>query len=110
METQFTLKKIENYFTFELNNQAGDTLLFGGEYTSKDEAEADIKAVQVGSLMSPQIAAAKTKDGSKFFVIKSSNGDILAKSALFDNTMEFDNTLHQVKDSACVASVVDQSE
>ncbi len=97
----------DRFFYFEFFGKQGDLLLMSGEYKSKADALQSIKDVQVGSLMSPQIAAGKTPDGGNFFVIKGQQGDILAKSVLFDSEMVFNNALHQVKDSACIAKTLD---
>ena len=69
-----------------------------------------IKEVKTGSLMSNQIAASKVPEGDTFFVIKDSVGAIIVKSVLFNSIMMFDNALHNVKDSACIAEIVDLTE
>jgi uncharacterized protein YegP (UPF0339 family) len=83
--------------------------MMSGEYEDKAEAEQAIKDVQVGSLMSEQIAASRVPGGETFFVIKDASGQILVKSILFDSGMVFDNALHQVKDNACIAEINDLS-
>jgi uncharacterized protein YegP (UPF0339 family) len=108
MPATFELKSNEEgQFYFQFLDGRGELLMMSGEYPNKEEAEKAIKDVQVGSLMSEQIAAGKVPAGDTFFVIKDSAGDILVKSVLFDSRMVFDNALHAVKDSACIAEIND---
>lgn len=108
MPASFELKTTEDgqyYFHF-LDNQ-GELLLMSGDYPDKQQAEQAIQDVKVGSLMSNQIAAGTVPAGDSFFVIKDASGDVLVKSILFNSRMVFDNALHTVKDSACIADVTD---
>ena len=108
MAAIFELQNNDNdQYVFNFLNGQGELLLMSGEYPDKQGAEQAIKAVKVGSLMSNQIAAGKVPDGSSFFVIKDTDGDVLVKSVLFDSEMVFDNALHTVKDNACVAEIRD---
>lgn len=107
MATSFELKSNDDgqfYFHF-MNGE--ELLLMSSDYQDKEQAEQAIKDVQVGSLMSEQIAASKVPDGDMFFVIKDTAGDILVKSVLFNTRMLFDNALHAVRDNACVAEITD---
>ena len=107
MATSFELKSNDDgqfYFHFK---KGGELLLMSSDYPDKEQAEQAIKDVQVGSLMSEQIAASKVPDGDMFFVIKDTAGDILVKSVLFNTRMLFDNALHAVRDNACVAEISD---
>ena len=110
MPATFLLKKNDdNDYFFNFVNGSGELLLISGDYGNKAEAEQAIKDVQVGSLVSEQIAAGKVAEGDLFFVIKDNTGDILVKSVLFDSRMTFDNALHAVKDNACIAEIQDQT-
>ena len=107
MATSFELKSNDDgqfYFHFM---KGEELLLMSSDYPDKQQAEQAIKDVQVGSLMSEQIAASKVPDGDMFFVIKDTAGDILVKSVLFNTRMLFDNALHAVRDNACVAEITD---
>jgi len=97
----------EIYFNFL--DQDGEVILISGNYPNKVLAEAAIKDLKLNSLMSQQLAAGKTPTGEQFFVVKGSDGDILVKSALYTSQMVMDNALHCVKDSVCVADVVDMT-
>lgn len=108
MPAIFELKSnTDNQFYFHFRDADGELLLMSGEYPDKAQAEQAIKDVKLGSLMSNQIAAGKVADGNTFFVIKDTVGDVLVKSILFDSRMVFDNALHTVKDSVCVAEIND---
>ncbi|TCK08553.1 DUF1508 domain-containing protein [Marinobacterium mangrovicola] len=108
MPATFELKTTtEQQFHFTLVGTDGIDLLIGGEYPSRQEAEQAISDVRTGSLMGHLIASGKVPAGDSFFVIKNSGGEIIAKSQLFSSQMDFDSTLHQVKDNACVAEITD---
>lgn len=108
MPTTFELKtNDDNQYYFHLLDDNGELLMMSGDYPDKEAAENAIKDVQVGSLMSDQIAAGQVADGNTFFVIKDQAGDVLVKSVLFDSRMLFDNALHAVKDNTCIAEVTD---
>jgi len=108
MPAIFELKtNSENAFYFHFINSKGELLMMSGEYPNKEDVEKIIEEVKVGSLMSDQIAAGKVPAGDSFFVIKDRDGDVLAKSVLFDSIMVLDNALHAVKDNACIAKVND---
>lgn len=108
MSAIFELKSnASQQFYFHLVDSNGNILLLSDEYPQKSEIEKAIADVRVGSLMSNQIAAGKTKSGETFFVIRDGSGQIIAKSLLFNSQMLFDNALHSVKDNACVAEVSD---
>lgn len=106
MAATFKITPLENsFYQFHLLDKQGQMLLMSAEYEDCKQAEEAIKEVRVGSLMSQQIAKGKTPDGGLFFVIKNNSGDVIAKSMLFDNEMQFDNALHNVKDNACIAEI-----
>lgn len=106
MEPYFEICTEDNgQFSFRFYNRGGELMLIGGEHEDATTAENTIKDVRVGTLMSTQIAVGKTPAGEMFFVIKDSSGQIVAKSVLFQNQMVFNNALHAVKDSACVAEI-----
>ncbi|TGD73516.1 DUF1508 domain-containing protein [Mangrovimicrobium sediminis] len=95
----------EGFFQFQLLDANGEMLLVSPEFENREFAESAIQDVRVGSLMSQNIAKAKTPQGEFFFLIKDSHGAIVAKSELFDNEMRFDNALHSVRENACVAEI-----
>lgn len=108
MPASFELKTNENdRFIFNLLDSDGELIMMSGEYPEKEAAKQAIKDVQVGSLMSEQIAAGQVAEGKPFFVIKDQGGDVLVKSILFDTRMMFDNALHTVKDNTCIAEITD---
>ena len=111
MPATFELKASDdNQYFFNFLNSKGELILISGDYDAKEEALQAIKEVRTGSLMSNQIAAGRVPDGETFFVIKDSTGAIIVKSVLYNSAMLFDNALHNVKDNACVAEIVDLTE
>jgi uncharacterized protein YegP (UPF0339 family) len=111
MPATFELKtNAENQYLFNYLNSKGELILLSGDYGNKEAALQAIKEVRTGSLMSNQIAASRVPEGDTFFVIKDAAGDIIVKSVLYSSAMLFDNALHNVKDNACIAEVVDLTE
>ncbi len=110
MASSFVLKKSETGdIFFNFLNKEGEVVLISGNFNDKTQAEAAIKEVRTASLMSQQLAAGKTPDGEQFFVLKSGDGNILVKSALYSSQMVMDNALHCVKDNACIAEITDMT-
>ncbi len=108
MPANFQLRQNDQQqYYFHLVDSAGELVLMSGDYDAKDQAMQAIKDVKVGTLTANQIAAGKVPAGETFFVIKDTQGDILAKSVLFDDRMHFDHALHLVKDDTCVAEIQD---
>lgn len=106
MSFVFSIKNSDSTnYCFELLDSDQQVLLISGDFDTPVAAEACIAQVKVGSLMGHQIAAGKTSNGEMFFVIKNEHGQIIAKSLLFTQQMDFDNALHQVKDNACIAEI-----
>lgn len=106
MTATFTITAAEDGgFQFHLMDDNGSALLIGAESDSRDDAEKTIQDVRVGSLMSQQIAKGQTPDSQYFFLIKDSLGNVIAKSDLFADEMEFNNALNRVKETACIAEV-----
>lgn len=97
-------------YCFELVDSENQVYLLSGDFNSVESAEACISEVKLGSLMGHQIAAGKTSNGEMFFVIKNQDGQIIAKSPLYHQQMDFDNALHQVKDNACIADIESELE
>ncbi|MYM63031.1 DUF1508 domain-containing protein [Pseudomaricurvus sp. HS19] len=95
----------DSQFQFEFVNTQGEVLLTSPEFTSQSDAEKAIQDVRVGSLMSQLIAKSTTADGEHFFIIKDNSGAPVARSMLFDNEMRFNNALHSVRESACIAGI-----
>lgn len=97
----------QDHYFFHLVDDQDALVLMSGDYDHKDEAMQAIKDVKVGSLTANQIAAGKVPAGETFFVITDQHGDILVKSVLFNDRMDFDHALHLVKDNTCVAAIQD---
>lgn len=106
MAAAFKLTTVDDgFYQFSFFNGQGEQILVSPEFESQLLAEQAIQAVRVGSLMSQQIARGQTPDGDWFFMISDGDGQVIAKSKLFNNEMTFDNALHNVRENACVAEV-----
>lgn len=102
----FQVSTVEDgYFQFSYINSQGESVLTSPEFETQDRVEQAIQDVRVGSLMSQQIAKGKTPEGGFFFLIRDSQGQVVARSILFETEMTFDNALHNVRENACVAGV-----
>ena len=71
MSARFLMTSDEtNRFFVNLVDAKGELLLIGGTYSGRDEAEAAVKEIRVGTLMSNQIGASKTPAGIPFSILK----------------------------------------
>lgn len=95
----------DGYYQFSFLNGQGEPVLTSPEFENRSMVEKAIQDVRVGTLMSQQIAKGKTAGGEWFFMIKDGDGEVIAKSMLFDSEMTFDNALHNVRENACVAEL-----
>ena len=95
----------QGFFQFEFFDNQGARIFFSPAFQEKALADQAIQEVRVGSMMSQFISKGKTPEGCFFFLINNQSGDTVAKSVLFDNEMHFNNALHHVRDSACIAEV-----
>lgn len=106
MTHEFQISTVaDGYFQFTFVNGTGERVLSSPEFETRELVEEAVQAVRLGSLMSQQIAKGKTPEGSWFFLIKDSGGEVIAKSGLYSNEMSFDNALHNVRENACVAAM-----
>lgn len=90
---------------FEFVNTQGEHVLFSNPFADKTSIEKAIQDVRVGSMMSQFIAKGKSPEGEFYFIVKDTSGTELAKSVGFSNEMQFDNALHNFRDSACIAEI-----
>lgn len=108
MSISFELKSnAGGSFFFTGLDAKGERLLSSAQFASKEEAERAIQDVRVGSMMSQNISVGDDSEGGKYFAIKNMAGQILVKSILFDSDMVFNNALHSVRESACIAELND---
>ncbi len=107
MGATFHITTVEDgFYRFNYRNGQGESVLVSPEFENRSLLEQAIQQVRVGSLMSQQIAKGRTPGGEFFFMIKDGDGQVVAKSILFDTEMLFDNALHNVRENACVAEMI----
>lgn len=107
MAISFELKSKDDSYFFTGLDAKGELLLNSAQFASKEEAERAIQDVRVGSMMSQNIAVGDDSSGEKYFAIKNQAGQVLVKSVLFASDLVFNNALHSVRESACIAKVND---
>ncbi|WP_221801805.1 hypothetical protein [Oceanobacter mangrovi] len=95
----------QGLFQFEYFNGKGERLMVSQVFADQAATDQAIQEVRVGSMMSQFISKGQTPEGSFFFTIANQSGQTLVKSIPFENEMQFNNALHQVRDGACIASI-----
>lgn len=92
-------------FQFDFYNGNNEKLMESAQFETQALAEQAIQDVRVGSMMSEMIAVGDGPENTKFFVIKNREGTVLVRSMLFENELIFNNSLHSVRDNACIAEI-----
>lgn len=107
MAISFQLKSNDENYFFNALDANGELLLSSAKFSTKEEAERALQDVRVGSMMSQNIAIGDDSEGGKYFAIKNQAGKILVKSILYNSELVFNNALHSVRESACIAELSD---
>ncbi|MGH1460719.1 MAG: hypothetical protein ACRBB6_01665 [Neptuniibacter sp.] len=95
----------EGQFKFEFVNANGEQVMLSATFPDEEKTEKAIQDVRVGSMMSQFIAKGQTAQGDFYFIVKDTNGTELAKSVTYSSEMQFDNALHNFRDTACIAEI-----
>ncbi len=104
----FELRKTEGgQFNFSLKNAEGKTLLKSEQYQSKTSAQNGIESVRTNSAADSHYALETAKDGTYYFNLKSSNGQIVGTSVMYASEADRKTAIATVKKEAAKAKVED---
>jgi len=102
-----TDKSGKHRFSLKANN--GQVILTSQGYSSKSGCENGIDSVRKNSQKDSMFDRCTAKNGSPYFCLKSSNGQVIGNSEMYSSTSSMENGIASVRSNAPKASVVDNS-
>lgn len=107
---KFEIKKDKSgQFRFNLKANNGQVILSSEAYTTKGACENGIDSVRTNSQDDNRFDRKTAKDGSPYFNLKASNGQVIGASEMYSNTSAMENGVASVKTNAPSASIEDNS-
>ncbi|MGX1929312.1 YegP family protein [Flagellimonas sp. 2504JD4-2] len=94
---------------FNLKAGNGQVILTSEQYNSKSACENGIESVRTNSQNDDRFDRKTAKDGSPYFNLKASNGQVIGKSEMYTSTSAMENGIASVKKNAPDAAVEDNS-
>lgn len=92
-------------FRFNLKAGNGQVILSSESYSSKAACENGIESVKKNSQDDSKFERKTAKDGSPYFNLKASNGQVIGASEMYSSTAAMENGIASVKKNAPTASV-----
>ncbi|TVZ55985.1 hypothetical protein OD91_1262 [Lutibacter sp. Hel_I_33_5] len=92
-------------FRFNLKAGNGQIILSSQGYANKAGCDNGIESVRTNSQNDAMFERAVAKDGSPYFNLKSSNGQVIGNSEMYSNDGAMENGIASVKKNAPDASV-----
>jgi len=107
---KFEIKKDKSgQFRFNLKASNGQIILGSEAYTTKAACDNGIASVRKNSQEDGRYERNTAKDGSPYFNLKASNGQVIGKSEMYSSTTAMENGIASVKKNAAEATVEDNS-
>ena len=108
MAAQFDLKKSSNgKFFFSLKAGNGQVILNSEMYEAKASATNGIESVKKNAPEDGRYDRLTAKDGSPYFTLKASNGQVIGQSQMYSSEATRDAGIESVKTNAPGAAVND---
>ena len=96
-------------FRFNLKAGNGQVILSSEGYSTKAACENGIESVRKNSQDDSKFDRKTAKDGSPYFNLKASNGQVIGASEMYSSTSAMENGIASVKKNAPGAAVDDIS-
>ncbi|MEN8178833.1 MAG: YegP family protein [Pseudomonadota bacterium] len=96
-------------FTFAFLNNDGKSVLRSENYKAKSSATNGIASVKKNCVDDARYEMKEAKNGKLFFNLKSTNGQIVATSAMFDNASDRGACIAELKSQGPDTSMDDQT-
>jgi len=93
--------------SFNLKASNGQVILSSESYDARKGAESGIASVKKNAGNSARFERKTAKDGSAYFVLKASNGEVIGKSEMYKSTKSMENGIASVGKNAPDAPIVD---
>jgi len=102
----FKAKNGEFYFSLFAKN--GQKILASEGYTTKTACMSGIESVRKHAVSKNNFEIKTAKDGSHFFNLKSSNGQVIGKSEMYKSKSGLANGIESVQVNAPAAPIVER--
>ncbi len=96
-------------FRFSLKANNGQVILSSQGYASRSGCENGIESVRTNSKKDDMFDRCTAKNGSPYFCLKASNGQVIGNSEMYSSKSAMENGIASVKKNAPSATVVDNS-
>jgi|SRR5690606_32141193 len=96
-------------FRFNLKAGNGQVILSSESYTTKAACENGIESVQKNAQDDARFERKTAKDGSPYFNLKASNGQVIGNSEMYSSASAMENGIASVKKNAPSAAIEDLS-
>ena len=107
-ESKFQIYKgKDEQFYFRLRAGNGEIILSSEAYVSKSGCSNGINSVKQNSVLDNQFKKKISKDKNNYFVLNSTNGEIIGASEMYSSDAARDKGINAVKDTASNAEVED---
>jgi uncharacterized protein YegP (UPF0339 family) len=106
---EISLRK-NNEFQFNLKATNGQVILSSEGYTTKANCKKGIESVKKNSQEDSRFDRKESKNGKWYFNLKSTNGQIIGTSEMYESKASCENGIASVKKNAPEAEVVDLTE
>ncbi|HEV7763582.1 MAG TPA: YegP family protein [Thermoanaerobaculia bacterium] len=110
MAAAFVLKSSGSKFHFNLRAGNNETILTSELYEKKDSALNGIESVRKNAPDDARYERKTASNGDPFFVLKSTNGQVIGKSEMYSSTSARDNGIQSVTKTAPSAPLDDKTE
>ncbi len=97
-------------YQFNLKAGNGQVILTSEGYTTLAACKNGIESVKKNSQEDARFERKEAKDGSPFFNLKATNGQVIGKSEMYSSTAACENGIESVKKNAPEAEVVEELE
>ncbi len=94
-------------FHFRLKASNGQIILTGQAYKDKKGCENGVASVQTNSKSEARFEIKDSSDGRKYFVLKSTNGQIIGQSQMYKSESGLKNGIISVGNNAAEAGIKD---
>lgn len=97
-------------YQFNLKAGNGQIILTSEGYTTLAACKNGIESVKKNSQEDARFERKEAKDGSPFFNLKATNGQVIGKSEMYSSAAACENGIESVKKNAPEAEVVEELE
>jgi len=110
MAGSFVIEKgTADKFRFNLRAGNNEIILSSETYEAKASAMAGVESVRKNSQDEARFARRTAKDGSAYFVLTATNGQVIGKSEMYSSPAAMENGIKSVTRNAPDAKVVDRT-